>query len=421
MTLVRVFIGTTEGAAQVQSITEEDAGVQSVICLNGRAVALPVSPEYDSFVRRPTGLIEAAYGHAAYRVDVSLPIEEGRSWQLGVLAAHALGAARRLATGDAQAGHVIWLTGEVDRHLGVHPVAHLSEKLRRASPLVAECKAHGVPITLYVPRANFTELDSVWLREQGFADAKCRVVPVDRATDLFSSLKISFPGAKGTPKGSAKPGLSPSHGRLLTYLTAVTLVAAIAALLWFPPRDDGETVETMDPVAEIPDGLRTTAVVSRPPANHDCAAIRRGQASLQTTEQALLPGPPIRTTNAGAICQLAYVVETGDDDVGMWIFTARSSPLDARVTTKVRARHDPLGPGESYEFTVPLPGEFQHPLVYELAVVSLPHGEPALVAKLDALADRLGGAIEPDTWRGIIEELEASGAPVKRIVHEITP
>ena len=302
MTAIRVFIGTTEGAAQVQSITEEEAGVQSVICLNGRAVALPVSAEYDSFVRRPTGLIEAAYGHAAYRVDVSLPIEEGRSWQLGVLAAHALNATHKLATSDAPAGRVIWLTGEVDRHLRVHSVAHLSEKLRRASPLVAACEASGLPITFYVPQANFAELDSAWLRQHGFVGPRCEVVPLDQVTNLFAALKISFPGVKGPSHRVIKPGLSAGHGRLLLYLSVATVVAAIGTLMWYSPSEHAKTrtTDTSDSVREIHHGLK--AVISRPPANFDCPDVRRGQASFQLIEQALTSDTPTRTANAGEIC-----------------------------------------------------------------------------------------------------------------------
>lgn len=415
MTSIRVFIGTPEGAARVQSITEEDAGVQSVICLDGRAVALPVSPEYDSFVRRPTGLIEAAYGHAAYRIDVSLPIEEGRSWQFGVLAAHALHAARRLATGDAPADHVVWTTGEVDRDLKLHPVAHLSEKLRRASALVAECKASGLPITLYVPRANFAELDPAWLREQGLADAK--FVPVDSVTELFASLKLSFPHVKGTPQRANKQG--GSFRRLMTYLTLAALAAAIVALMRTSP-DETPGPGTPDPGVSPPEGgLKISALVSRPAANHDCAAARRGQVPLRLISQALLPGSPTET--AGAICGLAYAVETEENNVRLWIFTARSAPPEAPVTTKVRARYVSVRPKDPYEFTMPLPGKLEQRLVFEIAFVTSSDADSALAAKLESLADSLGGTVRPATWRGIIEELRASDAQVKHIVHEITP
>ncbi len=74
MSKTAVFIATTEGPTRLQRLTAEAPDVRSVICLGGRAMVLPISPDYDTFVRRPTGVIEACYGHNAYRMDISDPI-----------------------------------------------------------------------------------------------------------------------------------------------------------------------------------------------------------------------------------------------------------------------------------------------------------------------------------------------------------
>ena len=68
----RIVIATTEGPAEVERLSEEDPDVRSVVCLQGKALALPISPDYDAFVRRPVGVIEARFGHACYRLDVVL-------------------------------------------------------------------------------------------------------------------------------------------------------------------------------------------------------------------------------------------------------------------------------------------------------------------------------------------------------------
>ena len=108
MKSIRVFIATTDGPAEVQRIAEEDPDVKSVVCLDGKAVALPISPDYDAFVRAPTGVIERSYGHRAFRLDVSREISSGLSWQLGIFIAHALHVAGRLAedgtTADSNVG-----------------------------------------------------------------------------------------------------------------------------------------------------------------------------------------------------------------------------------------------------------------------------------------------------------------------------
>ena len=80
MSAIRVVVLTTNGPAAVERITEEDPEVSSVICLSGKAVALPVSSAYDAFVREPTGVVQHHFGHRAYRVDVDAMIAEGYSW-----------------------------------------------------------------------------------------------------------------------------------------------------------------------------------------------------------------------------------------------------------------------------------------------------------------------------------------------------
>jgi len=151
VSLVRLYIATTEGPVEVQRIAEEDPAVRSVICLDGRAHALPVSPAYEAFVRKPTGVIERCFGHAAYRMDVSGPIDSGASWQLGAFLAHALHRAGRLAGPKDAAEVAVWCTGEVDHDLNIHPVGGVTEKLERSSELFARLSAAGVRALLFVP------------------------------------------------------------------------------------------------------------------------------------------------------------------------------------------------------------------------------------------------------------------------------
>ena len=164
MSPVRVAVLTTTGPAEVERITEEDPELSSVVCLGGKAVSLPVSRAYDAFVREPTGVVQRHFGHPAYRIDVSAPIDEGYSWQLGLLAAHALAAAGRLAGKGDAADRVIWATGEVDRDLNVLPVDHVARKLDRAAADRtaadrtaadrAETREKGASLTVYVPAAK---------------------------------------------------------------------------------------------------------------------------------------------------------------------------------------------------------------------------------------------------------------------------
>ncbi len=156
---IRVLVATTEGPSEVQQITAEDPDVRSVVCLDGTSEALPISADYDSFVRKPTGVIERLYGHPSYRTDVSHPISGGRSWQLGLLAAHDLFASGRLATKGVPADVVLWVTGEVRHNLDVVGVDHAREKLRESAGQLRAATAAGAAVTLLIPEANRADVE----------------------------------------------------------------------------------------------------------------------------------------------------------------------------------------------------------------------------------------------------------------------
>src|SRR3546814_2502033 len=94
----------SEGPSTVLRVTPEDPSLRSVVCLGRTTTILPISRAYDAFVRAPSGIVERAVGHPAFRVDVSAPIDDGDSWQLGLYLAHRLKVAGRLAEDGAPAG-----------------------------------------------------------------------------------------------------------------------------------------------------------------------------------------------------------------------------------------------------------------------------------------------------------------------------
>ncbi|MCZ6638132.1 MAG: hypothetical protein O7C66_08065, partial [Alphaproteobacteria bacterium] len=149
----RLFIGTTDGPAEVQKVTPENREVRSVICLDGKAISLPISDDYDTFVRRPTGVVEALLGHSAYRVDISRPIAGGYSWQLGVLVAHILADAGRLANPEEHVRTALWLTGEVDHKLNIGAVDDVALKLTRAVTTFETLRDGGIELVVIVPEA----------------------------------------------------------------------------------------------------------------------------------------------------------------------------------------------------------------------------------------------------------------------------
>ena len=148
MSELTVHILTTNGPVAIQRIAEEDPVVSSVICLDGRAQILPISPAYDAFVRSPVGVIERMTGHNAYRMDVADRIDEGRSWQLAAFIAHAA------ALQQIPKIHCVYASGEVDSSLGVRSVEHIDIKLKALSEELAAKDANPTSSIILVPHQD---------------------------------------------------------------------------------------------------------------------------------------------------------------------------------------------------------------------------------------------------------------------------
>jgi hypothetical protein len=157
---LRVLIATTNGPVEVLLLTEEDAAIgRCVACIGGTTETADIAAAYHAFVVRPTGVIEGRFGHSCYRLDVSGRIDAGSSWQLGVLAAHALLAAGRLAQENDVADGVLWATGSVRPvDLTVGAVSHVPEKLANSLSRLKQERAAGRPVLVALPAGNADEV-----------------------------------------------------------------------------------------------------------------------------------------------------------------------------------------------------------------------------------------------------------------------
>ena len=153
---LRVLIPTTAGAVEVLLLTEEDPAIaRSVACIGGTTETADIDAAYHAFVCRPTGVVARLFGHPCYRLDVSGRIDAGSSWQLGVLTAHALHAAGRLAQEGQKADGVLWATGSVRAvDLTVGAVSHVPEKLVASSERLQRELGSGARVLMALPAAN---------------------------------------------------------------------------------------------------------------------------------------------------------------------------------------------------------------------------------------------------------------------------
>ncbi len=429
MTAVRVYIATTEGPAEVQRIAEEEPNVKSVICLDGKALALPISPDYDAFVRRPTGLVEQAYGHPAYRMDVSAAISEGMSWQLGALVAHALLFAGRLAQKDEPSGQVVWLTGEVDRDLQVLPVEYVREKIRRSEPLLAELNRDGIPAILGIPRRNFDELDTDWLEQVGIDDKACRIVPLESADQILDLLGLPAPGAQGAQAASAR-ALPPAGrtGPVMGVLLGLVVTGGLlSAMAWWasgpdPPARAPPADRAVAPGERgIIEYISVAAVGTWARRGTTCAAVNFGAVEPEVTETALSGHTPITTPGAERLCGLRYRISNRNGTTEVWVFGARAATGASSLNTKVLAQARLLDEGDSLLLDIRLPRRLERPLMHRLAIVALESRGGDQGRRLNGFLAALDGPVDPADWDRLLAELRAGGLDVLLLTHELQP
>ena len=230
---ITVYILTTQGPVRIQRITEEPSGIQSVVCLDGRAQALPISSRYDAFVRNPTGVIERATGHGAYRIDVDQIIDDGDSWQLGIFIAHMLNGM------DWAEDLHIFATGEVDRDLNIRPVGYVDEKLDRARNLFHELQDKGVNLHIFVPVGKYDKPDG---------NLDYSFVPVKHVDQIFDHLKLPHPKPSAPAEKTATASSSHNSGTRRLWFAGLPFALLICWFIWTPwvwmgLADDGKILE----------------------------------------------------------------------------------------------------------------------------------------------------------------------------------
>jgi hypothetical protein len=449
---VRVFIAATTGPVEIQRITEEDPEVNSVVCLGGKAMPLPISAAYDAFVRVPTGVVQRYFGHAAYRADISATVEDGYSWQLGMFAAHGLFAARRLAAGDDPSpGAILVATGEVDRDLNVLPIDHLAVKLERLSGVVAAMARGGARVTIAIPAGNRDEIDEEWLAARRLGPGVCRVLPVGTVEELFRELELDPPAEEAAHPIAVVPGVeAPTAPRTRTLalvaagLAAAVLVVGIAASAAFSDwRALGEAGRIGDLDKALNEAARegglpgfkarlfeTWLRYTRPadgsveiqvrefraPGRGSCAAVRFGSAKAEAHLVAKSAPEVFETGAFEGLCGLEIAAEAGSDDVYLWgRFERRmggggGAPDDAIV----------LGPNSrSLKWEIDLPRRLPAALNARLVVIAARHPLDGAEGWLGRSIPAAGAAAEGRAWYDLVARLNARGVTVVRATYRV--
>jgi len=243
---LRVLIPTTAGAVEVLLLTREDPVIgRSVACIGGTTETADIHAAYHAFVARATGIVERLFGHPCYRLDVSGRIDAGSSWQLGVLTAHALHAAGRLAQEGESADGILWATGTVRAvDLTVGAVSHVPEKLAASRERLQRELRSGARLLLAVPPSGSTA--PVWGREAANGLDGATAIEVATVQELWEKLGLPEPeGLRNAPAARqaadrrsdlGEVGEPPASRRAVTSANGASRPRSVPFMAPDPPR-----------------------------------------------------------------------------------------------------------------------------------------------------------------------------------------
>ena len=172
-----IVIPTTEHLVGVTDITVENPMVSSVVCVNNKLEALPISNQYNEFVKSPTGIIEKITGNSSYRIDLTNKIDQGNSWQLALAIAHILHYNKKIIFSEeknlisSKSSSIIWATGLINSNLIVDPINFLEKKFLISSDFFKECIKKNIKIYIVLSEANKEEFENVINKNTFFKEA----------------------------------------------------------------------------------------------------------------------------------------------------------------------------------------------------------------------------------------------------------
>ena len=447
MNSVRVYIATTEGPSEVLGIAKEDPEGRSVMCLDGTPKQVPISKNYNAFVRQGSGVVAKHFGHPVFRMDVSETIDDGRSWELGVFTAHALFATDCLAKKQAAVTQAVWISGEVSHDLQAGPIEDVNVKLHESGRLFSELKAAGTPITILLPRGNAAELDRDWFKQHGFGKNDIRITAVDTAGDVCRHLGLKDPLAPEDE--NAKPPVK-SWIKVSAVAGAVGAAALVAAVGvwrsgfgdWAEMAEQGRFRDIDAALEKTEKGdcltcslsarafqayadfirpgagdLRLMAFEKRAPGSRSCSALSFGRTKPVEEEVAIEQAGRLAPSAAKGLCAVIYrLANAGDEPVHVWLSAVPEGQDSLPFRNGPAAAAETVAPGEALSVEVPMPRWLRRSLSNKVTAVVAPRASDELSAWLVPGE----GKTAPD-WLAMRERLERTGLSVLTSVHEVIP
>lgn len=420
MSKTAVFIATTEGPTRLQRLTAEAPDVRSVICLGGRAMVLPISPDYDTFVRRPTGIIEACYGHSAYRMDISDPIASGLSWQLGAFISHALAHERRLATNNETYNRIVWASGEVNCDLSIQSVSDIRQKLQRSRDLFDDLIADGTEIVIAVPTANRAEAEEEINRLTLSTPSKLKFIATDNVLDVLKTLRLKRPRKLRHMSISIPRN---TIGKKLQHVSAICVsVAILAAIALNVGPSFKNTVIAADKDTATTHPFSVVALETHAPAGGKCAEVLFGIVAPHITEERIGGARPGKTENLHRLCNLQYKIKNATNErQKIWVLAARQSLAGTSFRTRAITTAQSVSAKQAISLDARPPRRLSYDLKQKHLVFAAAENDPARRGQAAAMFKKAAAARDKPTLEAILDQARRDGISVLKIARHFHP
>ena len=435
MRKIAIYVATTGGPVQVERITPEYAP-QSLVCLRRSSNVLPISGDYDDFVKRGSGVIEREFGpfdYQSFRLDVSDNVGARLSWQLAFFAAHAVSVSGSLELAEAEDNpdQIFWLTGRVDYDLSVGEVDHLAEKLAASADRFSAWMTEGIPVAVVcAPGNNHEDVKNQPELEN------CRILALNSAEELRREFEVTGEGEfqrGGTVNdpGGRATAVAAFDGKKVVAL--IILFLAIASALVVAAADTGavgawkRNLLAKVGLSDAPDksaalSIKTNKAVSGtdigfdiferlPPEGKNCAQVHFSGIAAATKKITKNDQGKIQPSSLIGLCGLLFAFDLGitskylaayiEVESGRFI-SAGSKPRILSGRKLINGRHS---------WPIDVPRRLEEPFVYK--IVSIAGNKP--------VADKISWLKNHQDWSTAVKELSANGMVVTVNEHRVEP
>ena len=214
---VTVLVPTTQNIVGFTDITVEDNNVSPIVCVNNSLTPLPISLDYNNFIKSPSGVVEKYTKISSYRLDLTNSIDRGESWQLGFLVAHLINHFGNLIFSKTEelipvdTDDILWCSGVVNANLDLDEVTHIKAKLLNSKQIFDEAIKQKKIIHLCVSKGNAKEVEDFIGSYDNSLKKYLKLVSIKNAEELFKIInyqKIFLKNISSNKKNSLKISLA---------------------------------------------------------------------------------------------------------------------------------------------------------------------------------------------------------------------